>query len=377
MMKMKRLWLVFGLVPLLGACQNDVLVVQPGDPPAAPQFVAASYSNFAVRVTWELSGQWNGEFFRVYARTVGQSGFNSIADVTSCAAGLCEYSDTNVAANTSYEYFVSAVSPETGEETDSDDVVVVDVPSFAPPAVPGAVEVVALDDANFVRWDDQARAADDFSFYRVYVLDGADPFLLGETDSEGFLDLLASNGVTSRYAVSSVDEFGHESARSATAAGTPRPDFQGEVIFDFFDNAENSGFRFQESDALVPTVSGFDAGRHFRLEVDQNGWWFVPGPAAEIFPTGIFTTALKCGVAADAACVDWTTAPSAGYAAADVSIAPEFTYMFRVLGDDGLTHYGSVRVALVGSDQDGNDLMVFDWSYQTQADNPQLAPAGG
>ena len=60
--------------------------------------------------------------------------------------------------------------------------------------------------------------------------------------------------------------------------------------------------------------------------------------------------------------------------AADIGIAPEFTYMFRVIGDDGEVHYGSIRVALITVDQDGDDLMVFDWSYQTQADNPQLAP---
>lgn len=373
---MKRLWLVMGAALLLGACEDEVFFIEDGDPPAAPLFVSASYSNFSVRVTWELSARWNGEFFRVFARRLGQSGFNSIAEVTSCAAGFCEYGDTNIAANTSYEYFVSAVDPNTGAETDSEDVVVVDVPSFAAPPVPGGLEVVGLDDANFVRWGDGARAADDFSFYRVYILDGGDSFLLGETDSEGFLDLLASNGVTSRYAVGSVDEFGHESALSASASGTPRPDFRGEVLYDFFDDAENSGFRFQEDEGLLPTVSGFDAGRHFRLEVDQDGWWFVAGPQAAIFPTGVFTTVLKCGVAADATCQDWTTAPTVGYGSADVGIAPEFTYMFRVVGDDGQIHYGSVRVALVGSDQDGDDLMVFDWSYQTQADNPSLAPGG-
>ena len=95
-----------------------------------------------------------------------------------------------------------------------------------------------------------------------------------------------------------------------------------------------------------------------------------------MFPTGVFTTALKCGVAADSTCQDWTTAPTVGYGTADVNVVPEFTYMFRVVGDDGQIHYGSVRVALVGSDQDGDDLIVFDWSYQTQADNPSLAPGG-
>jgi len=373
---MKRLWLVLGTALLVGACEDDFVVFDDGEAPDAPLFVAASYSNFAIRVTWELSTRWNGEFFRVYARRLGKAGFSSIADVTSCVDGFCEYLDINISENTGYEYFVSAVDPASGFETDSDGVVTVNVPSFAAPPVPTAVEVVALDDANFLRWGDGARAVGDFSFYRVYLLDNGDSVILGETDSEGFLDLLASNGATSRYVVSSVDEFGHESDLSVSAAGTPRPDFTGEVLWDFFDDVENSGFRFQDDDTLLPIVSGLDVGRDFRLEVDEFGWWLVLGPTAEVFPTGVFTTALKCGVAADSTCEDWVTAPTVGYGFEDLNITPEFTYMFRVTGDDGQLHYGSIRIALLGSDQEGDDLMVFDWSYQTQAGNPQLAPSG-
>ena len=45
------------------------------------------------------------------------------------------------------------------------------------------------------------------------------------------------------------------------------------------------------------------------------------------------------------------------------------------VGDDGQLHYGSLRVALLGVDQDNRDVMVFDWAYQPQAGNPALAPA--
>ena len=47
---------------------------------------------------------------------------------------------------------------------------------------------------------------------------------------------------------------------------------------------------------------------------------------------------------------------------------------FRVVGDDGLDHYGAMRVTLLGFDQDDAAIMIFDWAYQLQAGNPNLAP---
>ena len=236
------------------------------------------------------------------------------------------------------------------------------------------MDVTALDHTNYVHWSTASRAASDFSFYRVYLAgsDGTD-YLLGETDSEGFLDLLATNGVTSQYYVTAVDDQGHESAASTLAAGTPRPDYHGEYLYDYTDQPSYSGFRFQEDENTNPVVSGSSADRHFRLEVDA-GWWLVPGTGTSIYPTGFVTTALKCGPGADEACSDLTQAPTSGYTTQDVSVAPQTTYVLRVRGNDGDTHYGVVRVDLLGYDQDGNALMIFDWAYQLQANNPDLTP---
>jgi hypothetical protein len=88
----------------------------------------------------------------------------------------------------------------------------------------------------------------------------------------------------------------------------------------------------------------------------------------------VFTTALRCGVAADTGCQDLPVAPPAGYTTAAVLVAPELTYAMRVVGDDGQIHYGAVRVALLGFDQTDAALMIFDWSYQLQPGNPELVP---
>lgn len=374
-------WLgLAGILVAAAACDVEETVIIPvGDDPAPPINLDATYFNQAVQVTWELSPLWSGESFRVYSR-LGRSGrFLLISEVTSCSDGFCEYTDTNIEEDRTYQYLVSAIDANTGFETDSDFVAEVDVPFFDAPPVPTGVDIVALDDANFIRWDDNARDAGDFANYKVYLEDEVDGalFLLGETDSEGFLDLLAENGTTSVYVVSSVDEFGHESATGLPGSGTPRPDFVGELLFANSDVPGAAGFRFQESDLTDPIVSGSSALRHFRLEVDAAGWWLVLGPGAEIHGTARFTTALKCGPAADSSCEDWTMAPTSGYVTTDTNLSEEFTYVLRVIGDDGGLHYGAVRVAILGADQTGNSLMVFDWAYQIQAGNPNLSPGSG
>ena len=369
----KRVFVMTGMV-LLGACHDDSTIFVPVDDPAPPIALDAVYYNRAVTVYWELATGWNEETFRIFGKRVGDASFFLIAEVTSCSAGSCEYTDTNIVANVSYDYFVSALDPDTGLETDSDRTVRVLVPSFAPPPVPTDLEVVALDATSYIRWGDDARSASDFAAYRVYLVSdqGATQILLGHSDSPGFLDALAENGVTSSYAVSSVDIYGHESATSGSAEGTPRPDFTGELVYSFMDEPNSSGFRFSDSDQVDPIVSGGSLTRHFRLETDISGWWLVPGPSAEVFPEGAFTTELKCGVAADAQCLDWTTAPLSGYSAVEIAVEPEFTYMWRVFEGDGMARFGAVRVTLLGTDQSGAALMIFDWAYQLQGGNPQL-----
>ncbi len=360
----------------LVGCDNTVLV--PVGDPAAPRNLDAYYYAGVVRVTWELAPDWNQETFRVYSKRVTDADYFLIAEVSSCAGGVCSYEDRNILGGQSYEYYVSAVDPDSGVETPTDYSVQVDVPQPTPPPVPTGFQVVALDHANYLRWSGNARDASDFSFYRVYfdAGDGTE-YLLGETDSEGFLDQLAQNGQTYSYFVTAVDDQGHESGGSGLASGTPRPDYHGEWLYDFFGQPAVSGFRFQADENTNPIVSGSASDRHFRLEVDDSGWWLVPGPGTEVYPTGFETTALKCGVAADGSCVDVSSAPGSGYTTQDVGLSSQTSYVLRVRGDDGRTHYAVIRVVTLGFDQDDHALMVFDWAYQLVPDEPNLATALG
>jgi hypothetical protein len=374
---MKSAKLGLFLLPMilgLAACNGDDLIYYDDEYAAPPENLAAWYYNQAVYVTWELAPAWNDDVFRVYAKRISDAGHYLIAEVTNCSAGLCSYTDVNILPDITYEYYVAAVSPS-GLETPSDWAVEVYVPLPDPPPDPGTVEVVALDDANYIRWSNNARNASDFSFYRVYLAEnGGDNFMLGETDSEGFLDLLAQNGDSYSYFVTSVDDQGHESFGSQMASGTPRPDYRGEWIYAYEDIPTQAGFRFSQDEMTYPILDGDSPNRHFRVEVDSEGWWLVPGPGTELFDGWFETSALKCGVNSDSDCVALDQAPLTGYTNLDMPLYPQNTYVLRVVGDDGLTHYGVIRVTLLGFDQDGAAIMIFDWAFQLQAGNPNLAP---
>lgn len=359
------------------ACESsDSIVIPGGGGPGAPEALDAYYYAGAVYVTWELGTTWNGEPFRVYARRSTDADFFLIAEVTNCSQSLCSYTDVNIEPGRSYDYYVAAVD-EFGDETATAEAVRVPVPEPVPPPAPDAMEVVALDNANYLRWGARARDTDDFSHYRVYLFLDEQSYLLGETDSEGFLDLLAENGATYSYFATSVDDQGHESEGSAAAEGTPRPDFHGDVVWDYFTRPADAGFAFRETEAEDPLVHGDDPGRHFRLETDADGWWLVPAPDVAVHPSGFETTALKCGVAADVGCVSLDVAPTSGYVVADLNLIPETTYVLRVPGPQGGERYAAVRIQLLGFDQDDHALAIFDWAYQLQAGNPNLAPRGG
>jgi len=365
---------------LLAACADDT-VLGPGNPgggsAAPPLDVQAAYYAGAVTVSWELASGWNGETFRVFGKRLADADFTFIAEVTSCAQGVCAYRDRNIVAGITYEYYVASVAAD-GSETASDFSVDVAVPDFNAPPSPSGMEVVALDGANYLRWADGSRAADDFSFYRVYLDDGAGgSFLLGETDSEGFLDELAENGGTYGYFVTAVDQWGHESGGSGVGEGTPRPDFTGEWIYAYEDRPGAAGFRFQLDEGTDPVLDGGSADRHFRLELDAAGWWLVPGPGTAIYGDGFATTALRCGPGADAGCVDVDVAPASGYTMQDVQLSTQTSYVLEVVGDDDRLHYAVIRVELLGFDQNDDAIMIFDWAYQTQADNPNLSPVTG
>jgi len=364
-------FLVGVLLAGLSACTSS-----PSEPgghlPAAPLNLDGSYYARAVTLSWDLAPGWNGESFRIFGKRVSDPEYLFIAQVTNCRAGSCSFRDVNILPGVTYRYYVAAVGSG-GREAPSANSVEIPVPQLLPPPAPEGLQAVALDGAIYLTWDDRNREAEDFAFYRVYFDAGEHSVMLGETDSEGFIDLRVTNGNTYGYFVSAVDRRGHESQGSALALATPRPDYSGEFLYAFEDRPDDSGFRFQEDEADFPIVAGTDPTRHFRLEVDQAGWWLVPGPGVGIHNSPQQTTALRCGPASDATCQEVQVAPATGYVSTAIEVIPEFSYVFRVPAPGGGFRYGVVRVIHTGFAQNGA-IVLFDWAFQIQAGNRNLAP---
>lgn len=367
------------------ACKGDKRIVGPVTSDLEPEAFDARYEwvlhgweaggvapigHAGVLLTWALPGGWDREPFRVYGRQAGSGSYTAIATVTSCAEGTCSYTDLNVTPGRSYDYFVATVDERRGTETESE-ALRVDVPSAAVPQRPGAPAVTALDGALYLTWESTGAER-----YRVFLeqIGGTAEFIeIGETDGTSFLDERAENGVEYGYRIAAIDEAGQFSDRSPVGAGIPRPDYHTELLWAHGQVPTASGFRFQASEGNDPILAGTAASAQWRLEEIGGALSIVPLGQTTV-TVGYWTSALTCGPAADSDCESVTTAPaSTEFAGTPVEVAAGNTYVFRVVGDDGNPHYAKIRVQGVTGDTGGNTVVVFDWAYQLQPNQPSLS----
>ncbi|MDT8368526.1 MAG: hypothetical protein RQ745_04925 [Longimicrobiales bacterium] len=264
------------------------------------------------------------------------------------------------------------------------------------PDAPRALEVRQVAGAVTLTWEHGPNWTGER--FRIYEKTASEREYLAiaevTTCSEGvctFTDVDAAAGVDHDYHVVAVGEDGVEShssgalrvfvpepAPAPAAPGvdpTARPDFTGAVVYDFFARPDFAGFRFREDADADPRVSGNDAARHFRVEVDEGGWWLVPGEGVSVYPQGFLTTALSCGADADPDCVALAEAPPTGYIPVTVGLALGTTYVLRVPGDDGLERYGAIRVEALEFDAAGDAFAVFDWVWQLKPGDLTLTRA--
>lgn len=389
----------FRMVPVLAALvaisacgdDNGVIVGVEGD---GPQDLTARYEwvpeawpdgqvvgHPSVQVTWNLSDEWRGEPFRVYSRESGSSSYFLVATVTSCSPEVsgvsdCQYTDLNVEHNQSYDYYVAAVDESTGEEFESESAVRVEIPSFDPPTSPAEVEVTTLDGALFLQWPAAADGDPLVWKYLVFLtgLDGETTlYQVGESDGTVYLDERAENGFEYEYRVAAVDTFGQASDLSAAGSGIPRPDYHAEILYTSQDSVEASGFRFTASGSQSPVVSGTSADAQFHITETLTGEIMLVPDGSTVVSEGVFTTSLACTAASEPDCVSVVEASpnTSDYSATPVELLAGYTYVLRVMGDDGATHYGKIRVQ-GSSDSGGFTYVVFDWAYQAVAGEVRL-----
>jgi hypothetical protein len=381
--------LLSSLVVALVACSDSP--TEPGGPtPSAPGGLEARYEwaldgwigvqpagQPTVLVTWAVPTAWQGEPFRVYSRRSTDADYRLAATVTSCSGGFCRYVDADIAAGREYDYYVAVVDERDGREVTTPDAVRVGVPAGARPARPPAPSGVALDDMLYLHWQDVDLGGRFWKFLVFQERRDADSvfFQVGETDGNGFLDVLAQNGVGYRYSIAVVDIDGHVSDRSPLGdALIPRPDGAGALVLAHADEASSSGFQFDAATGAGRVVAGGSASAHWRFEADADGWWIRPLGGAAVLDAG-FTTALTCGPGSDPGCQAVHRAPDAGYTTDRVPADLEHTYVIRT-GSGASVRYAKIRVQILGYDGQDRRLMIFDWAFQTVPGVPNLHLGG-
>lgn len=171
-----------------------------------------------------------------------------------------------------------------------------------------------------------------------------------------FFDNSANNGQTYYYAVTAVDNDGQESPLSAeTVFDTPRPD--GSVnLYSLYADPSIAGFALSAN----PTRVAWNSVSADVYVDDVDGVFYLNAADSltDIQDVGYTGTFDEIGYA-----------PENGWS--------QLGYVELILGHTYVIwtndyHFAKMRVVSINS---GTGMVSFDWAYQTDADNPELAPA--
>jgi hypothetical protein len=318
---------------------------------------------------WQAVDDANLGVYNVYSRGSTSEAFGLRASTTSPS-----FHDDGIPH---LEYYVTSVSLGGAESGPSTSIVVDERLRLPSPA---ALTSISLNGAIHLQWDDNAYRADPagFSDYRVYStgydldnnLCGTAWSLEGTTVGSSFLAANLVNGVPRCYAVSAITIEGFESLWSPLRYDTPRADGQDVLVYTSAGNPAQSGFRFffdANNDGIagpleLGIVGASSSGTmDFTVQPDGSGNLLITPQRAAV-------QVLGAGTIHDLTDID--IAPVGGYARTGLVAAPRLGFVFEITGTPFLS-YGAIRVAAVGT-----NYVVFDWSYQTDAGNPELIRMG-
>ena len=213
--------------------------------PAAPtNLQAAAASSSAINLAWTDASN-NEDGFRVYRGTTSTTVTDCVATLS---AGTTSYSDTGLAASTTYYYKVTAFN-SAGESAPSNLAnATTNPPPLTTPAAPTNLQAAAASSSAInLAWTD---ASNNENGFRVYRGAGASPASFSKigndlgADTTTYTDITASAGITYVYRVSAFNTAGESSPAESAAVTTPMP-------------------------SLVPT--SVDAGNRHSLALMSNG----------------------------------------------------------------------------------------------------------
>lgn len=360
----------------VAACTDNSVVVVPIVPPQNLYYVLDPSGDPSLPagtlLRWDPVSAPDLLAYRVYSRSTASATYSLRGETTSLS-----FHDTGIP---DLYYAVSSVATS-GAESDLREVLVDERLRLQ---APNALGSTSLNGAVFLAWDDNAYLADPQGFYRYRVYSAAYSLddnlcdvawvLEGTTVAPEFIAGALTNGIARCFGVSAESVEGWESMWSPIRADTPRPDARNIVLYADAVDPNASAFRFHDDLNNDGVADPNELGRigaatspamDFVLERDASqNLFFVPRRTNT-------TVALYGNQPVD----DLTAidlAPLGGYATSGIQVSPGFGYVFQMDGGDGFWRYGAVRPTHVGQ-----DFIIFDWSYQPDPGNPELAIHGG
>jgi len=238
-----------------------------------------------------------------------------------------------------------------------DDIIIID---DAAPAAPRGVFSVTGDEEVLISWyPNQERDLAGYIVYRSFTEFGDyDEIGTVGSNADSFIDDDVENGITYYYTVSAFDDEGNESDLSPDAPDdTPRPSGRNVKLEEYVMEPDISGFDFTRPERGAQAFDLSSTDMYFGFDAEVNvPYIYSDDPDIGMQDLG-YTDSMD----------DVDAAPTRGFTSLFVEAIPGHTYAFFM--PDG--HYAKIRII----DLEPEAWMVFDWAYQLQPDNPELAPA--
>ena len=331
------------------------------EPPATPWGVRSIAGDGLVTVEWLSNGEADLAGYKIWRDDNGDESFDLLAEVS---ADSSFFVDKEVVNGRTYSYAISTVDHDGNESELSPACSIVDCGSdVEPPATPRGVRSITHDGLVTVEWFPNGEA--DLAGYKIWRDDeGDEEFdLLAEVSVDSsddvnrfsYVDEEVINGRTYSYAVSAVDYDGNESELSPEVVfDTPRPSGNNVTLNDF---------------GLIPARSGFDFSQPARGAIAWGS------PATDVY-FGFDAEVNVAYLYSD----NFTEMQDMGYHEyfdeIDISPVRGFTikfveliqgHVYALLTPDG--NFAKIHAIAVS-----DTAITFDWAYQIDAGNPQLAP---
>lgn len=232
---------------------------------------------------------------------------------------------------------------------DNDDIV---HPDYDPPSIPTGLVVVNGDYRADLFWDENTER--DLDGYNIYSSDEYDGkyYLIATTFNNYFTDFDVENGQRYFYAVTAFDRSGNESELSYEYAyAVPRPEGYNEIIYDYRNYPNLSGYYFAEN-LVVP------------YNTDSTDFFFENFEGTFYLDVWDDTDIQDMGPTQDI--YDIPLAPDSGWSATKDAIAiVGHTYVIWTWDN----HFAKIRVNNITPER-----IVFDWAYQTVPGEILLKP---